>query len=173
MLRARSVTVGPLVDLALDLEPGVTLLLGDHGCGTSTLLRVLAGQQEHEGSVEGGPCALLTQPPGDEWQDHDQATAAFGAPQLIGREMWTLSGGERQRVRLAGALAAQAPVILLDEPLGYLDDAGVEAVLGELRRPQDRAFLVVCKSDPRAVVAADRVLELVGGKLSARTADQT
>lgn len=169
MLSARGVTVGPLDDLDLDLGAGVTLVLGDHGCGTSTLLRVLAGQQVHDGTVEGGPCALLSQPPGDDWQDHDQAVGALGAPHLVGREMWTLSGGERQRVRLARALDDPAPVLLLDEPLGYLDDAGVTTVLSRLASRDDRAVLLVCKSDPRAVSVADRVLELVAGRLSERT----
>jgi iron complex transport system ATP-binding protein len=41
--------------------------------------------------------------------------------QFADREIGSLSGGERQRVLIAGAIAQNSPVILLDEPLTYLD----------------------------------------------------
>jgi iron complex transport system ATP-binding protein len=170
-----------LTGVDLDLSPReLVVVTGEDACGTSSLLCALAGAAPRSGQVAGGPVALLPQPPGDDWGDHDVAADLLGpgglaeldrlgGAHLAGREMWTLSGGERQRVRLARVLAEPAPVLLLDEPLGYLDGAGARTVLDVLRESAaaGRGVLAVVKGDPRAAAAADRVLVLEAGRLHA------
>lgn len=163
-LVVRGLTGGPVRGLDLDLGPGLTVVTGEPECGTSTLLRLLAGTQRPDpGSVDGGSVALLDAPPGTEWADADVAQHSF-EPHLLGREMWTLSGGERQRVRLATFLAGDAGHLLLDEPFGLLDVRGRDQAVQRLRA-DGRPVLVVCKSDPSVQGAADRVLEMADGRL--------
>jgi iron complex transport system ATP-binding protein len=66
-----------------------------------------------------------------------KALARVGVANVADRPLGTLSGGERQRVSLAGLLAQDAPVLLVDEPANHLDPAqqiDVYQLLGELWR---------------------------------------
>lgn len=168
MLVADGLVLDPLNGVDLTLGPGLTFVVGEDGCGSSTLLRVLAGlEQPTAGTVVAGSRVLLAAPPGGDWTDHDVVIDALGAPHLAGREMWTLSGGERQRVRLARVLAQPAEVVLLDEPLGYLDRVGIDVALAACRdAARQRIVLVACTSVPGAAAAADRVLVLADGRLT-------
>lgn len=65
------------------------------------------------------------------------ALERVGLAQRAGATLDQLSGGQRQRVRLARALAAEAELLILDEPLTGIDpgtEAGLVELLGDLHR---------------------------------------
>lgn len=73
----------------------------------------------------------------------DDTLAYLGIPHLKDRETFYLSGGEKQKVAVAGILAMQPSILLLDEPLASLDPASAEEALHLIRRLADEGKTVV------------------------------
>lgn len=69
-----------------------------------------------------------------DWAIVDRCLHDVGMADLAGRGIGELSGGQRQRVLLARALAQEAPVLLLDEPVSGVDTLSQEAVFTLLTR---------------------------------------
>ncbi len=79
-----------------------------------------------------------------------------------------LSGGQRQRVGVARALAADPPVLLMDEPFGALDPVTRRQLQEEFRRIQSRlrkTVMLVTHDMAEAITLADRIGVLDRGQL--------
>ena len=181
----------------LDLTVGAgefVALLGRSGSGKSTLLRVLAGLDDAgddgvggEVEVPGSVAVAFQEPRLLPWRSvtdnvalglhrpdaREVALATLGEVGLTGRaDAWplTLSGGEAQRASLARALVREPDLLLLDEPFGALDALTRIAMhrlvldLWERHRP---GILLVTHDVDEALVLADRVLVLDGGRILA------
>jgi ABC-type sugar transport system ATPase subunit len=87
----------------------------------------------------------------------------LGVTALLDRSIQGLSGGESQRVALGRALAAEPPVLLLDEPLSALDDATrleIRELLRQVQKKTGVTILHVTHNRQDAEALADRVLVL-------------
>ena len=98
-----------------------------------------------------------------------RALDATDATALADRPITELSGGERHRVHLARALAQEAPLLLLDEPIAGLDIAHQLAAMDLLRATAGAGRAVVVALHDLALAArrCDRILLLAGGALRA------
>lgn len=138
-----------LSDISLTFQSGIkTALLGVNGAGKSTLLNVMAGLQSPNcGTISGlkGKIGFLFQNSDDQlfmptvWEDirfgfmqtgMSSSEADIRANSLLKRfnifhlkdvPCRKLSGGEKKRVALAGVLAVDPDILLLDEPSEQLD----------------------------------------------------
>lgn len=73
----------------------------------------------------------------------DAALEELGIAHLKGRETFHLSGGEKQKVALAGLLAMEPQVLLLDEPLASLDPLAAHAAIEVIRAQAERGRCVL------------------------------
>ncbi|WNY29007.1 Vitamin B12 import ATP-binding protein BtuD [Methanimicrococcus stummii] len=79
-----------------------------------------------------------------------------------------LSRGERQRLALACVLAMGQPILILDEPTTGLDlqeSFEIMELLMKIRN-EGKTILMVTHSPKIAEIAADRIIEMVGGKIT-------
>jgi sulfonate transport system ATP-binding protein len=178
--------------LDLSIAPGqFVALLGRSGSGKSTLLRALAGL-DHDVHGSGGiavpeQVAVVFQDsrllPWQRVLDNVllgldgagarlRGVAALAEVGLAGRERaWPveLSGGEQQRAALARSLVREPQLLLADEPFGALDALTrikMHGLLKELCARHRPAVLLVTHDVDEAIVLADRVVVLDGGRIS-------
>ena len=87
-----------------------------------------------------------------------------------GRYPWQLSGGERQRVGVARALAAEPPLLLMDEPFGAVDPivrARLQDEFLRLQRTLGTTVVFVTHDVDEAIKLGSRVAVLqAGGRLA-------
>ena len=150
--------------------PGLWMLVGSNGSGKSTLFQLIAGLQQPQSGciIRRRHAALVFQNPdhqlllpscssdlllgmrsGGSVSDQRRRAAALlrllGLSELETRPIHTLSGGQKQRLAIAGALASDAGLLLLDEPTALLDPDSQRTVLTAVER--------LCRSSPEPLTA--------------------
>jgi len=89
-------------------------------------------------------------------------------PGTADRNIEALSGGQQQRVALARSLAIEPQVLLLDEPLGALDEKlrrEMQIELKEIQEELGTTFLYVTHDQEEALSMSDRLAVLDDGRI--------
>lgn len=98
----------------------------------------------------------------------DQAMKRLKIEQLRDRETFNLSGGEKQKVALAGLLAMNPSILLLDEPLASLDPVSAYEALEAFRSLADEGKTVVLiehRVEDAIAARPDRLLYMEAGQV--------
>lgn len=85
---------------------------------------------------------------------------------LLDKSPFDLSGGQKRRAAIAGVLAMEPKILILDEPTAGLDPAGRDEILSKIRdmhKRLDLAVLLVSHSMEDVARLADRILVMNGG----------
>jgi ABC-type multidrug transport system ATPase subunit len=84
----------------------------------------------------------------------------LGLSSAAGKQVRYYSSGMKQRVKLAQAIFAQAPVLLLDEPCTNLDQAGIDQYLALVEKYCEDKLVIVSSNDPQEYGFCTEVLRM-------------
>ncbi|MBP5363465.1 MAG: energy-coupling factor transporter ATPase [Ruminococcus sp.] len=88
--------------------------------------------------------------------------------ELLKRSPFDLSGGQKRRVAIAGVMAMEPKVLILDEPTAGLDPAGRDKILSHIKQYHERkknTILIVSHSMEDIAGFADKILVMNKAKL--------
>jgi ATP-binding cassette, subfamily F, member 3 len=157
-------------------------LIGKNGVGKSTLVRMITGNEDHEGEFEKGHNIAMSYFAQDEADKLDKTAKVFDIvdreaqgdirKQLrgllgaflfsgddINKKVSVLSGGEKTRLALCRLLLKPTNLLILDEPTNHLDMKSKD-VLKQALQAYDGALLVISHDREFLKGLTNRVLEL-------------
>ena len=91
------------------------------------------------------------------------------APELLEKSPFDLSGGQKRRVAIAGVIAMEPDVLILDEPTAGLDAAGRASILENIRayqKAQNAAVIMVSHSMEEVAELCSRLIVMNRGRVA-------
>lgn len=171
-------------NFSLDIgESGITCILGESGCGKTTLLNAVAGLIDYEGEITKKSVSYVFQSSrlipnltvegnlkiiGADGESAAKMLEKVGLADKLNAYPAQLSGGEAQRVSLVRAFLKKSEVLLMDEPFSSLDlktKLSVMELFKAMQAEEGRCTLFVTHDVDEAVFLADRIIVMHGGKV--------
>ena len=87
----------------------------------------------------------------------------------LGQSPFELSGGQKRRVAIAGVIAMEPKVLILDEPTAGLEPVGTESILSNIRayhKAQNATIIMVSHSMEEMARTVDRLVVVNDGKIA-------
>lgn len=108
---------------------------------------------------------------GDELDARVRRAAGFVgiSDELLEKSPFDLSGGQKRRVAIAGVIAMEPDVLILDEPTAGLDAAGRDAILDNIRayqQAQNAAVIMVSHSMEEVAELCSRLIVMNKGRVA-------
>ncbi len=99
----------------------------------------------------------------------DEYSKKVGMDKFLEREPQTLSGGQKQRVAIAGILALNANIIILDEATSMLDPEGTREIISLIKELRDKhkKTIITITHDLNLARLSDRIIVLKEGEIIA------
>lgn len=166
-------------------DSGVTCLLGESGCGKTTILNAIARLIPYTGEITPVKVSYVFQTPrlvpnltvldnltliGVDENKAKEMLERVGLKKKANAYPPKLSGGEQQRVSLCRAFLYPSELLLLDEPFSSLDLKTKIAAMDlfkSLQQSSGTGTLFVTHDIDEACYLADRIVVLKGGSVAA------
>lgn len=87
---------------------------------------------------------------------------------MLNKSPFELSGGQKRRVAIAGVIAMDPEILVLDEPAAGLDPKGKNDILGSLcdfRKKRGNTLVIISHSMEDIALYSDRIITMSGGRI--------